>query len=276
MRCSGTYLPDIERENRLDYPRVSDVDIGRGDNLLRVILWGFAAGLAGTGTGALLGGVLGRRLSRSLAFLLSMAAGVMLVVVFLDLLPEALEDGGLWAGMTGLAMGMLIMLFLERRLPHLHPQDPAAATSPYVRMGVLLALGIALHNLPEGVAVGAGFASSDQLGRNVALVIGIHNVPEGMAMAFPMIAGGLKMPRIFLAGLLAGAPVGIGAGVGYWFGSISEGFLAFALALAAGAMLYITCCEMLPAARECSEDSSHVYGLLVGVGLGLLLTLIPH
>jgi len=241
----------------------------------QVILWGFGAGLLGTGFGALMGGLLGRRIARSLAFLLAMAAGVMLVVVFLDLVPEALEDGGLWAGMGGLAVGTLLMLVLERRLPHLHPQD-TAITTPYVRMGLLLALGIALHNLPEGVAVGAGFAASESLGRNVALVIGLHNVPEGMAMALPMIAGGLRTPRVLLAGLLAGAPLGLGAAAGYWFGTISDSFLAFALALAAGAMLYITCTEMLPAARNASKDGAHVYGLLVGVAGGLLLTLIPH
>ena len=238
-------------------------------------LWGLVAGMAGTGLGAFLGGALGKRIIRSLAFLLSAAAGVMLVVVFLDLVPEALEDGGFWAGMGGLSVGMLLMLLLERRLPHAHPQDSAVSAS-FIRMGVLLALGIGLHNLPEGIAVGAGFAASEQLGRNIVLVIGIHNIPEGIAMACPMVAGGLRTRKIVLAGLLAGAPVGLGAAAGYWFGNVSEAFLAFALALAAGAMLYITCAEMLPAARNSSKNGGHVYGLLIGVGLGLLLTMLPH
>ncbi len=240
-----------------------------------VTLIGLAAGLLGTGLGSLLGGLFGRSAVKSLGFLLNMAGGVMLVVVFLDLIPEALENGGLWAGMAGLTAGMLLMLLIEGRLPHLHPQE-YVAVAPYVRMGVLLALGIGLHNLPEGIAVGAGFASRGQLGRNVALVIGIHNIPEGMAMAFPMIAGGLTLGKVVWSGLLAGAPVGIGAALGYMFGNVSAGALAFALALAAGAMLYITCAEMIPAARNASNDGSHVYGLLVGVAGGLLLTLLPH
>ena len=133
-----------------------------------------------------------------------------------------------------------------------------------------------LHNFPEGIAIGAGFAYSPALGYGLALVIGLHNLPEGMALGAPLTAAGISRKRVVLFSALAGVPVGIGALFGNWVGTMSSAALAVALSVAAGAMLYITSAELLPSARENSRGQEGSWGMLLGVIIGLSLSLLAH
>jgi ZIP family zinc transporter len=129
-----------------------------------------------------------------------------------------------------------------------------------------MAIGIALHNFPEGFAVGSGFEASRSLGIMLTIIIAIHDVPEGVAMTLPMRAGGFSPARAFALTVLSGVPMGFGAFFGALLGNISKGFIAICLGFAGGAMLYIVSGEMIP-------ESKRLYrGRLASVGnvLGLL------
>ncbi len=238
--------------------------------LAHVALLGLLAGVVGTGTGGLIVAITHKRIRLPMSTLLGFSAGVMLAVVFHELIPEALEDGGFNVGMLGMVVGVSLMLLLDYALPHVHLMAEGRSNS-YVRTGILLGLGIALHNFPEGLAIGTSFAHDEFLGYTIALVLALHNLPEGMAMAIPLCVGKVSPMRVWGYTMLAGLPMGAGALMGGWMGSISPVFLGFGLGFAAGAMLYITCHELIPGAQSESRGYAATFGIVMGVVVGIAM-----
>jgi len=129
---------------------------------------------------------------------------------------------------------------------------------------------IALHNIPEGLAMGAaGFVDSN-LAISIALLIGLHNIPEGMAISAPLIAGGISKLKTVILVMVAGATTLLGALAGIAIGGISEYAVSIAFAMAGGAMLYIVFSEILPHCIVTSKDRLPTIFVLVGVVVGML------
>lgn len=241
------------------------------NEILRITIIGLLAGLIGTGSGGFLALFLKRPSKGLLSFFLGFSGGIMLAIVLMDLVPEAVEAGNYLYAIIGLIVGGLLLLGLDLRLPHFHLFEGHEGTNSYVRTGILLGLGIALHNLPEGIAIGSGFIASPTLGLSLAITIALHNIPEGIAMACPLSAGGLKVSRIFLFTMLAGLPMGVGAFIGASIGAISPAILSLALSCAGGAMLYIIFNELIPGAHELATGQSGTLGAVFGIIMGILL-----
>ena len=242
-----------------------------------VAVIGTLAGVLGTGLGGLISVIAGNRRDNTLGFVLAFSGGIMLAVVFVDLFPEALRLGGIETSLIGLSLGIALLLLLDLYLPHSHflSLDGNDRHSRFLQSSILLGLGIAMHNLPEGLAIGAGYAVSEHLGLGLAVIIAIQNVPEGMAMGGPMKAACIDDRHILLWSCLAGVPMGLGALMGAVLGTVSPKMLSLALGLAAGAMLYITFDELLPEAQELSSGGhASTFGAVVGAVLGLLLILL--
>ncbi len=235
-----------------------------------ITLIGFGAGAVGTGFGGLLALFLRKPSSRTLGLMLGLAAGVMLAIVFLELLEEGLETGFIYP-VLGLAFGILAFLLLDRYFPHQHFVSKEVHQHAYVKKGMLIATGIALHNFPEGLAIGAGFAASTSLGITLAILIALHNIPEGLAVAVPLKAGGSRRRRIVLITILAGLPMGVGALVGALLGSVSTAMLGLSFGFAAGAMLYIVCDELIPDVYRLTSAHVAIGGITLGVILGLTM-----
>lgn len=246
--------------------------------LLEVTLIGTAAGLLGTGFGGLLLSLFNMPKRKTLSFVIAFSGGIMLAIIFQDLIPEALEYGTMSTAIFGLALGIGLLLLLDYFLPHAHVSGnhDKQRASRFIRASILLGTGIAMHNFPEGLAIGTGYIASEKLGLSLALILALHNVPEGMAMACPLKAANahpLKM--IGLCGL-AGLPMGIGAFIGSLVGSVSEIFLSTALGFAAGAMLFLVFDELLPSAQEIGKGHSATFGALFGVVIGLIFMILLH
>lgn len=205
--------------------------------------------------------------------ILGFSAGVMLSIVTFDLIPEALEKAPALVGLSGLVAGAVLLAFTDFFTPHVHFFSDDEESQRFIRTGMLVGVGIALHNLPEGLAIGAGFVSSPQFGLGIALLMAIQNVPEGMAMACPFSRTPLPRSKIIGATLLAGLPMGIGALLGAVFGVSSPSVLAFSLGFAAGAMLFITCDELIPDAQELRVGHSGTYGIVMGVLAGIVISI---
>ncbi len=221
------------------------------------VLLALISGVLGTGLGGALAMCFKTISHRTMSRLLHLTSGLMLAIVCFELLPEAM---GMSVAVTcaGVFTGMLAMLVSDALIS-------AKNGSSVWTTGVMVGVGIALHNLPEGLAVGAGYAEAPMLGMALCLTIALHDVPEGLAMALPLREGGVKAARVLLLTLLAGLPTMLGAALGMLAGRMSPDVLGFCLALAGGAMLQITCQNMLPEAQR--EAQGRVESLLLAIGV---------
>ena len=245
------------------------------NNVLYITFIGFITGIIGTGGGGLLVVLLKRFDEKLLTFVLGISAGVMTVVVFLDLIPEAIELGSMGVALLGMFLGVTIIALLDYIFPHEHFQGKPVVGDFY-KTGILLALGIALHNIPEGLAIGAAYSATSTLGISLAVIIGIHNFPEGMAVATSLSLAGLSSMKILFITILAGVPMGLGTFIGAYLGNISQFFLSLSLGFAAGAMLFITFDDLIPAAHKSNKGRSAILGILIGVFAGIYLTTVLH
>lgn len=134
-----------------------------------------------------------------------------------------------------------------------------------LKAGVIMLLAIALHNLPEGMAIGATGASNTQTGILIAIIIAVHNIPEGMAISAPLASGGVKSWKTILLTALAGAATVLGAVIGLAVGGISKLASGICMGLAGGAMLYVTFCEILPQSILMEEGRVPAVSMLVGI-----------
>lgn len=225
----------------------------------------FEALIAGLGTclGAAAVVLFGRMKDHVLSLLLGFASGVMGAVVIVDLLPSSLYYGSPVICLSGFAGGFLLVTALDCSLNTLLPGRHSSRT--YRRMGYLIALGIALHDLPEGIAIAAGYSASTALGPVLALAIGLHNIPEGMATAAPLRAGGMAGGRVLAISALVSLITPLGTLLGLYILRVSPATNALLLALAAGTMLYIVVEKLVPAAL-----SKHGIFALAGMAGGFI------
>jgi zinc transporter, ZIP family len=239
---------------------------------LEITILGLAAGVVGTGAGGLVGVFWKRPSIPMMGAILGFSAGIMIAIVFLELIEEALAISGLAAVLTGITAGLFVFWLLDNFLPHKHPFSSEKEYGGFLKKGMLIAVGIGLHNFPEGLAIGAGFAVSTSVGTTLGILIALHNIPEGLAIAMPLSYGGSTKWQILAATLLAGVPMGLGAFLGAIIGSISPTILSLSLGFAAGAMLYIVCDELIPDAYKLGGRHLPILGISLGILLGIMLT----
>ena len=141
--------------------------------------------------------------------------------------------------------------------------------------GVVIACAIALHNIPEGMSIGASYNIDTEGGVSMALIlavlIGLHNIPEGMAVSVPLVAGGMKRIKAALLTAASGAPVVLGAWLGYWIGDIGAIGLAASLGFASGAMLYVVFGEIIPQAVLMYRSKVPAFFVIIGMLIGMII-----
>lgn len=241
--------------------------------------------LAGASTfiGAFLG-IIGQKPSnRLLAFALGFAAGIMLLISLMEMLPAALSTKGM-SPMLGYGMfiiGLLGYFLLDRLLPHQHAHDltPGETKSPrnLKRTAILLTLGISLHNFPEGIATFVTASTNWELGMGIALAVAIHNIPEGLAVAGPVYAAtGSKSKALLWAGLSGMAEIVGGLFAFFLLGpDVSPVIMAAIMAAVAGIMVALSVDELMPLAKEIDPQNNPSYGILCGMSvMGLSLTML--
>ena len=229
------------------------------------ILWvSTIAGLATT-LGSLVVLMFGRPKEQVLAMLLAGAGGVMLAVVSLDLLPTAWQIGPLSLVILGFIIGLAFMKLADQKLNASPPSLPLPRRQRLKRIGLLVAAGIALHDLPEGMAIALGQEATEDLGVLIAMAITLHNLPEGMATTAPLKMAGIKSWKILLLNFGIAFFTPFGALIGLLAIDSVQNSLSFFLALAGGAMAFLVFAELWPLSRERHPR----YALLGGV-LGYL------
>lgn len=209
--------------------------------ILKTSLIGLFFGTFGTTLGGIIGVIIKRQSNKFLSFILAFASGLMMAVICFDLLPEALGISNITQVIIGTIIGIISMIFcdvvVERKFNVNNKFDNNK--NSLLKTGIIVSIGLAIHNFPEGLAIGSGFEASIKLGLSLAIAICLHDIPEGISMAVPMKKGGMKISKIIFYVILSGITTGIGAFFGAIVGSISEEVIAICLSFAAGAMLYI-------------------------------------
>jgi ZIP family zinc transporter len=277
--------------------------------LVNVLLLSLVASM-GTALGGALA-IIRRPGRRAYGFLMGITAGVMICLSFMELVNEAWELGGPTAATLGFGIGAVFMLVLDYLAPHLrfgeieyhghHPEDEFAVSddsslhpsrvrrrrrrglnwgnhegvpvdTKLISSGLLLAIGISLHNLPEGISVGAGYMHNPQFGLFIAMAIMLHNIPEGLATALPLSKGGAKRGYAFGIAVLSGLAEPLGAVLASLFLGSFQNLIPGALAFAGGVMVYITLDELIPSAREYGSVHWTSLGIIVGSILVFLLS----
>jgi ZIP family zinc transporter len=266
--------------------------------VVNIVLLSLVAGL-GTGLGGLIA-VLRKPGRRSFGFMMGITAGVMISLSFLELVNEAWELSGYWTATIGFTIGAIFMLLIDYFIPHIRfgetetrqpSQNPDVTASKFhvihsrrrqghrrgfwrqtfrernpglVKTGVLLAVGITIHNIPEGIAVGAGYMHVPEFGLFIAAAILLHNIPEGIATALPLCQGGVCRWNSFRAAFLSGLAEPVGALAAALLLNIFSSLVPAALAFAGGVMVFITLDELVPTAREHGHQHFTALGIILG------------
>lgn len=229
---------------------------------------GFFAGIIGTGLGGLIAIFASRGSKRILSAAMSFAAGLMLYVTCFDLLPESIHLANNFTGFIGCVMGFLFMLYVESIVK---TGKTASKKNRMYVTGVLAGIGIALHNFPEGLAIGAGFEASVSLGIKLLIAIALHDIPEGIAMGMPLKLSGVKGFNVVMLTLLAGVPTAFGTLIGKAVGNISPAWISLSLSFAAGAMLHVVFSDLLPESNNIHRGRFNVAFSVIGLLTGILL-----
>ena len=268
------------------------------------------AGMGGTGMGGLVSCLFRKDSSKTVSLLLSFAAGVMTSVVCFDLLSEALhpEEGSGSVGLVvlGVLVGYVVIALLNawidhntnHEVAHIDENHPRTADSleelthanhlhehrkgrqprsGLFLAGLVMAAAIALHNVPEGMVIGASFSRTaeemllNRGGLTMAVVIGLHNIPEGMAVAVPLISGGMPKWRSVVITALTGFPTVLGALLGFTVGATGPTALSLSLSFASGAMLYVVFGELLPESILMWRSKLPAAAAIIGMMTGLLI-----
>ena len=269
------------------------------------------SGAGGTGLGGLIGALFKSESNRTISLLLAFAGGVMTAMVCFDLLAEAEEaanqiyEHGVLLVILAVALGVAVVYLLNHLIdrktraevshtadaahPDTHDDIDELVHADHLNMhkrhndsrlslfvaGIVMACAIALHNIPEGMTIGAGFAVSSDLmwgtGMIMAVLIGLHNIPEGMAVAVPLISGGTSRVRATLLTAACGLPTVLGAWLGFWLGDIGPLGLTLSLGFASGAMLYVVFGEIMPESYLIYRSKLPAFAVMIGLALGMLM-----
>lgn len=224
----------------------------------QVLLWSMLAGIC-TAIGAIMLFIKRRWSSASLAVFLGLASGVMVAVVVFDMLPSAVAYAGFGSTIKGVAGGFLIVYLFDR-----FAFEKLSQGDTLIGLGYLIMLGIAMHDLPEGMAIALGHEMKDRTGMVIALGIGVHNIPEGMAIAAPLIMGGVRRFRILIQTALIGLITPLGTILGREVVLKLPFMLPLMLGLASGIMLYLVLFQLWP---QASVQNRHTrwYGFFLGM-----------
>lgn len=203
---------------------------------------------------------------------LGFSAGVMLAATFFGLIAPAIKMGGTLKASTGILLGALFLILMEKTVPHMH--RVAGRKGPVTHLGktALFILAITIHNFPEGLTVGVGFANGNiPAGIVLAAGIGIQNVVEGLAVGLTLLRDKTPAMTAFLVASFTCVVEPIGGLLGISVVSVSQPLIPYALAFAAGAMIFVTSEELIPETHSRGNAREATVGLIFGFILMMIL-----
>lgn len=205
--------------------------------------------------------------------LIAFTAGIMVSASTFGLLPQSLREGGLMALTIGLLVGVAVLDLIEKNIPHIDVENDRAVSS-FDSKSLLIIIALIIHNIPEGMSTGFSYASSNEgLGPMVAIAIGAQNMPEGLVLAVFLLNSHVSKPKLFLIVALTGLMEMASAVIGYFTASYVQPLIAYGLAFAAGAMMFIVYKELIPETHGHGYERPATYSFILGL---LIMFYIGH
>ena len=244
------------------------------NEILKTTILGLFFGTFGTTLGGIIGVIIKKNSNKFLCFILAFASGLMMSIICFDLIPEALGISSIINVIIGIIIGIIVMIFCDIIVQKKFNTNKRFEKNEntLLKTGIIVSIGLAIHNFPEGLAIGSGFEASMKLGLSLALAICLHDIPEGISMAVPMKNGGMKISKVIFYVILSGITTGIGAFFGAIVGSISQEVISICLSFAAGAMLYIVSGELIPESNQLYHGKMTAIGNMIGFIIGIFAT----
>lgn len=235
--------------------------------MLKVIKLGFISGCLGTVLGGIIALFIKSDSKRTYTFILEFAGGLMLSVVSFELLPEAMNVSNIFICLIGFSIGCILMMILEDKIYKFNKN----LSIEYI-VGLMIFASIAIHNFPEGLAIGASYNISETIGYSLFLAILLHDIPEGIGIILPMKKSPKSRFKLLLYPFISGIPTAVGAGIGYYIGKISDNIIALSLSFAAGVMMYVVIGDIIPESKKKYKGRLPIVGNLLGILAGLLVS----
>lgn len=204
--------------------------------------------------------------------MLCFAAGVMLAISFLELIPESLAISSPEISVMGIVLGSLVMFGLDKIIPHIHPRLCSQEQGCNLeRTSIYLILGIFLHNFPEGMAIATGSVTETKVSITLALAIAIHNIPEGICTSSPYFHSTGRRMQAFLLSSATAIPILLGyVTARFLFQQVPPQVVGLLVSATAGLMIYITVDELIP--NSCiGTNHKTIFSLILGIILVILL-----
>lgn len=242
-----------------------------GDFIKNILFIGFS-GLLTEWLGLFLGGIASLLIKgkgiRIKGSVLGFLGGLTLGIVFFDLLPEAISYGNIYISVAGAIMGLSLAVVLDGKLDNHEMTASKDVSSNFLKAAIFMAIGISIHNLPSGLALGSLLFHSPQNGVYLAIALIIHGIPEGLTLGVLFREGIKSKLKLFVISILISIPMGIGSILGCVFSS--PPLICFSLSFAAAMMLYVTLRETIPTANDLWKGRLTTIGNVLGIILGLL------
>lgn len=216
--------------------------------------------------GGILGSIFKFKNKNIIAFLYEITAGMMTGIVCFEMIPESFEIANIFYSLIGIIIGVILIYFIDLIVMKFNTKSNNRQI-----MVIIVVLSMAIHNAIEGLAIGSSFSFSISLGVSVFIGMFLHDIPEGMVVGITSKLGGKKVKKIMIETGFVGACVGIGTFIGNYIGKIESKYIAFCLSVAAGAMLYLVACELIPQSKENSKNKKIYLAYILGIIIGALI-----
>lgn len=239
-------------------------------NVVIALLLTAGAGLSTT-IGSLIGLAVKKPGPRFMGFTLGFSAGVMILVSFLELFQNSIDNIGFLSANIAFFLGMASIFIIDSLVPHeyigQHEHQDKKSEGSLMRVGLLVAFGIGVHNFPEGMATFAGALKDARLGVAIAIAIAIHNIPEGVAVSAPIFAATQKRSKAFLWSFLSGLSEPLGAALAaiILLPFLNDVVLGWVLAAVGGIMVSLAVDELVPAAKSFGSEHTPILGTIAGM-----------
>jgi len=206
---------------------------------------------------------------------LGLLGGFTLGIVFFDLLPDAFEAGSIYIAIAGIAIGLILSVYLDGKLSHHDALTSENKSYSFLKASIFMSIGIGIHNLPSGIALGSLISATPIVGLQLAIALTLHGIPEGLTLGIFFRECNASKSKLILIPVLTSIPMGIGAILG---GAIlkSPFFISISLSFAGAMILYITLRETLPSANDTWKGRLTTIGNVLGIIAGMIMVSFFH